>query len=330
MVSLQTVQQSNALLSTLPKGLVALFIGATSGIGQSALQQLAQHASAAHIYSVARPATVPPHESFLASLRLSHPNSTYDLVEADVSLVSEIDKIVKVIKQKEIKLDILFMSAGFMAFEGRKNTREGLDPSMTTRYYSRLRAVQQLLPLLNNPGAVSPRVVSVLAGGMEGPLNERDLDLRQEANWSFWNSSVHSATMGTLALELLARQNPRLSFVHWFPGPVSTPGLTRAREFGMSPPNPMSEEEAGARALFLSTSDRYAVQTGLVAIPEGLDAATKSGGGVFLVNPQGESTDNEALLGEMRRRGLDETVWNFTLEIFSECAAHPKGAKDEL
>jgi hypothetical protein len=53
-----------------------------------------------------------------------------------------------------------------MAFEGRKDMSEGLDPSMTTRYYSRLRAVQLLLSLLNK--AESPRITSVLAGGMEG------------------------------------------------------------------------------------------------------------------------------------------------------------------
>jgi len=75
------------------------------------------------------------------------------------------------------------MSVGFMAFEGRKDTSEGLDPSMTTRYYSRLRAVQKLFPLLNN--APSPSVISLLVGGMEGPLNEGDLDMRDTAHWSF-------------------------------------------------------------------------------------------------------------------------------------------------
>jgi NAD(P)-dependent dehydrogenase (short-subunit alcohol dehydrogenase family) len=176
MVALQTVQQSNALIKGLPKGLIALFIGATSGIGQSALQQFTHYASSPRIHTVARPSTVPSHENLLSSLRQSNPGGTYNLITADVSLVSEIDKVVNAITQKETKLDILFMSAGFMAFEGRKDTSEGLDPSMTTRYYSRLRVIQKLLPLLNN--AQSPRIISVLAGGMEGPLKESDLDLR--------------------------------------------------------------------------------------------------------------------------------------------------------
>jgi len=331
MVSLQTVQQSNARVATLPQGLVALFIGATSGIGQSALQQFVQYASSPRIYTVARPPMVASHENLLASLRQSNPTGTYNLISADVSLVSEIDKFVNAITQKETKVDILFMCAGFMAFEGRRDTREGLDPSMTTRYYSRLRAVQQLLPLLNNAAAPSPRVVSVLAGGMEGPLNERDLDLRDPRDWSFWNASVHAATMGTLALERLARENPRLSVVHWFPGTVATPGLARAQRFGMSPPNPTSQEEAGARAVFLATSDRYAVQGGgLVPVPEGLGVVKKSGGGIFLVHPQGESADNESLLADLRKRGVDEAVWSFTQEVFASCAAQASSSKDEL
>ncbi|RYP44936.1 hypothetical protein DL768_008654 [Monosporascus sp. mg162] len=72
--------------------------------------------------------------------------------------------------QKETKLDTLFMSAGFMEFEDRKDPRVGFDPSMLTRYYSRVRALRQLLPLLNNPEAKSPRLAPVLAGGLEGPL----------------------------------------------------------------------------------------------------------------------------------------------------------------
>ncbi|KAJ9142495.1 Dehydrogenase/reductase SDR family member 12 [Pleurostoma richardsiae] len=326
MVSPETIQQSNARVAALPRGLVALFIGASSGIGQAVLERFAQYAPAPRIYTVARAPTVASHEALLASLRQSHPSGTYNLIEADVSLVSEIDKVVRAITQTEIHLDILFLSAGFMAFEGRRDTREGLDPSMTTRYHSRLRAVQLLLPLLNSPAAVSPRVVSVLAAGMEGPINEHDLDLREPGSWSFWNASVYAATMSTLALEHLARQNPRLSVVHWSPGPVATPGLARAAQFGMSPPNQASQDEAGVRGLFIATSDRYAVgDGGLVPVPPGLGVAKKSGGGIFLVGPQGENVDNERLLGGMRSRGLDEKVWSFTQTVFAACAAQAAG-----
>ncbi|GKT56547.1 hypothetical protein ColTof4_08909 [Colletotrichum tofieldiae] len=327
MVSLKIVQDSNARIAALPKGLVALFIGATSGIGQSTLRQLAQHAHSPRIYTVARPQTAESHEAFLSSLRKTNPNGTYALVRADHALVSDIDKAVDAVLAKESKLDILFLSAGFIAFEGRENTAEGLDPSMSTRYYTRLRALQRLLPLLNN--AANPRVVSVLAAGMENTINEDDLDLRQPGNWAFWPASVHATTMGTLALEVLARENPKLSIVHLYPGVVATPGLQRARKFGIAVSEEMSVEEAGARGLFLATSDRYATKggEGLVPVPEGLDAVKKSGGGIFLVDLQGEAIDNEKGLVDMRKRGVDEKVWKFTLGLFDDIVTRVSGSK---
>ncbi|KAF9769013.1 hypothetical protein IL306_013627 [Fusarium sp. DS 682] len=318
MVSIQAVRESNTRLSCLPKGLVALFIGATSGIGRSALQQFAQHVPAPRIYTVARPQTVQSHEGFLTKLRQANPEGSYNLITADISLISEARKVVETVKKAETKLDFLFLSPGFMPVEGRHDTSEGFDPSMTTRYYSRIRVIQQLLPLLNN--AASPRIISVLAGGYEGPLNEQDLDLRDPNNWTAWASSVHSATMGTLSLERIARENPHISIVHWFPGPVPTPGLAKLAKFGHAPPeNGMSQEEAGARALFLATNDRYSVYGSLVPVPESLEKTKRSGGGIFLINPMGESTDNEGVLGGLRERGVDEAVWKFTEKIF---AAH--------
>ncbi|KAF7563553.1 hypothetical protein G7046_g564 [Stylonectria norvegica] len=282
MVSLKQVQQSNAGIGALPKGLVALFIGATSGIGQSTLENFARHASAPHIYSVARPQTAESHQQTLRYLAQHNPAGTYSLIKADVSLVSEIDRVVDDIKSKESKIDILFLSSGFMPFEGP-------------------------------------------------PINEADLDVRDASNWSFWNASVHSTTMGTLSLERIARDNPRLSIVHWYPGPVATPGLAKAKKFGMSPPDQMSQGEAGQRALFLATNDRYSVEGGLITELEGLGRAARSGGGIFLIDPQGEATDNESVLASLRSRHVDEAVWTHTLKIFDQCAGvYAKTHGDEL
>ncbi|KAF4777132.1 short-chain dehydrogenase reductase [Colletotrichum scovillei] len=203
--------------------------------------------------------------------------------------------------------------------KGRKDTVEGLDPSMSTRYYTRLRATQKLLPLLNN--APHPRVVSVLAAGLEGPMpDEEDLDLRRPGNWGYWPASVQATTMGTLALEVLARENPGVSFVHSMPGPVATPGLERARDFGVDVTGEMSVDEAGKRGLFLATSDLYDSRgrEGVVRVA-GVERVRKSGGGVFLVGPLVERVDNEEVLGGMRERGLDVKVWEFTRGLFHDC-----------
>lgn len=320
MVSLQTVAQSNARIAALPHNLVVLFVGATAGIGQATLKQLVQHATAPRIYTVARPSALDAHENLLASLRKASPSATINVITADVSLVAEVDKVAQAVKEKESKLDILIASTGFMPFEGRKETAEGLEPSMTTRYYSRQRAVEQFLPLLN--AAPNPRVVYVGAGGLEKALNEEDLDLRNPENWGTWPANYHSTTMATLGLEHVAADNPRVSASHWLPGPVATRGLARAKQFGIDPPDVRDEDEAGAICLFIATNDRYAVEGGLVPLPDGVASAKRSGGGIFLLNPDGESTNNEEVLADMRARGVGEKVWNFTRDVFARITAH--------
>ncbi|KAJ4131234.1 hypothetical protein NW765_017126 [Fusarium oxysporum] len=275
MVSLGVVEQSNNHIAALPEKFIAVFIGATSGIGRSTLENLATKARDPQIYSIARPQSAATHE-----------------------------EAVKEIIQREEKLDLLVLSAGFIPFDGRKNTMEGLDPSMTTRYYTRLLTLIKLLPLLQR--ASSPRVLWVAAGGKEEPINDEDLDLRQPGNWTFWAASVHSTTMGTLSLERIAQENPKLSIVHWYPGPVGTPGMAKIKQH-WDVPDEMNEAESGSRGLFLATNDRYAVKDGrgLVPLPAGLEPVSTSGGGVFLVDPNGEATDNGKVLAIMRENKSD-------------------------
>ena len=92
----------------------------------------------------------------------------------------------------------------------------------------------------------------------------------------------------------------------------------------------MSQDEGGARVVFLATSDRYFVRGGLLSSSNELQPVKKSGGGVFLIGPEGESTD-EGILADMRERKLPEKVWNFTLGIFMDCTAQTQqSTRDEL
>ena len=83
-------------------------------------------------------------------------------------------------------------------------------------------------------------------------------------------------------------------------------------------------------AEIFATNDRYAVKCGLVPIPDGIATLQKSGGGILLISPKGESTDNEVVLADMRRRGVDKIVWSFTQRIFDDCRTRTSGTKDEL
>lgn len=89
----------------------------------------------------------------------------------------------------------------------------------------------------------------------------------------------------------------------------------------------MTQDEAGQRAVFNATNDRYAVQAGLVPVPEGLEVLGRSAGGVFLIGSLGDPKGSETVLAHMRECGLDKTVWDFTLGIFAAATAKTASAK---
>lgn len=80
-------------------------------------------------------------------------------------------------------------------------------------------------------------------------------------------------------------------------------------------------DEAGARALFYCTSDRYSVVGGTVPLVKGVEKSRLSAGGVFLSNGKSESVDNEKVLADSRARGVGEKVWKHAMDIFDACAA---------
>ena len=122
MVAITTIKTANTttLPSTIPNGLTAVFIGATSGIGLSTLKQfnVAAKDKSPHIHIVGRSASaaVP----LLAELRQNNSSATIEFIERNVALVREVDAAVAEITKKETKVDLLFLSTGFIPFGGRK------------------------------------------------------------------------------------------------------------------------------------------------------------------------------------------------------------------
>ena len=122
--------------------------------------------------------------------------------------------------------------------------------------------------------------------------------------------------MLTLILERLAQENPKISFVHAFPGLTATPLLSRGSsgiigfllQWIVTPLGGLlfaSPDDVAARALFYATNARYTVEeteAAAVSIPEGLEKAKKSAGGVFLITEKSEPADNEKLLAGIREK----------------------------
>lgn len=111
MVTLSQVQSSNALISsTLPPHLVAVFVGATSGIGEVTLKTFAKHSSQPRAYFVGR--SQDAGDRIAAECKALNPDGEYIFIKADVSLIRVVDEVCEEIKAKEKAINILFLSAG--------------------------------------------------------------------------------------------------------------------------------------------------------------------------------------------------------------------------
>lgn len=116
MVSLSAIRTSNALIkSTFPAGLVAVFIGATNGIGEASLKQFAQYTNQPRAYFVGR--SQDAGDRIAAECKALNPGGEYIFTKADVSLMRVVDEVCEEIKRKEKSLNLLFLSAGVMSMD---------------------------------------------------------------------------------------------------------------------------------------------------------------------------------------------------------------------
>ena len=116
MVDLRAVRQSNAALRANPSGFVAVFVGATSGIGAGTLKELVKDLSAPKFYVIGRSKT--RFSSQLAELKALNSGAVIIFIQAEISLLKNVDSVCEEVASKEAKVDLLFMSAGLLAFGG--------------------------------------------------------------------------------------------------------------------------------------------------------------------------------------------------------------------
>jgi NADP-dependent 3-hydroxy acid dehydrogenase YdfG len=113
MVAITAIRASNArVATTLPPGLVGVFVGATSGIGETSLKQFAKHASKPRIYFVGR--SQEAGDRILSELKALNPEGSYIFRKADVSLIKVVDEVCLEIKSKEKAINILCLSPGVL------------------------------------------------------------------------------------------------------------------------------------------------------------------------------------------------------------------------
>ncbi|KAE8373040.1 hypothetical protein BDV26DRAFT_297296 [Aspergillus bertholletiae] len=329
MVGISDVRKSNAALHSRDGDFVAVFVGGTSGIGEATAKELAKAIKKPTIHLVGRNQVAG--SRILEELKAANPDGTFYFIQSDVSLLRNVDEACSEIKRKEKVIDLLFLSAGYLP-TSKQNTTEGLEHNHALRYYSRMRFIHNLLPLLSASQAPA-RVVSVLAAGQEGKIEEDNLDLQK--SWSFMTAATYGATMNSLAAEHLATLYPTISFVHIFPGLVRTPLINKTLgSFAgsiasfLSRPMSLSAQESGERHVFISTSAAYPpaapTDPANVGVPlvEGVKTSVAStgkiGGGSYLLNYNGANATNEKLMSGYRAEEFPKKVWAHTLETFQK------------
>lgn len=206
-----------------------------------------------------------------------------------------------------------------------------MDVTMALMYYSRMRAIVKLLPLLLK-STLPARVVSVYAAGAEAKLISEDLSLREPSHYSYSQARSHMVYMHTFFMEALEEQHRgKLSLIHVFPGLVLGPGFQNPELptwfrivwkwiyvplFGRLTTVP--PKECGARMLFLA-SPRYAPR-GIERPGSKADVAIatdgRPGSGVYSVYKNGESNRIAKSYENIDKDDMRRKVWDHTMKAF--------------
>ncbi len=231
---------------------VALITGGNSGIGLATAKLFKEQG--AKVIITARSA-----ETF-EKAKLEY-GAMFDVVQADVSQLSEIDRLYAHIKTKYGKFDILFANAGIAGFAPTVEvTPEYFDNQFNTNVKGLYFTVAKAIPHLNKGSAVVLTASIVASKGFVG-------------------SSVYSATKA--AVRNFARSWSAefpvsdVRFNVLSPGPIETPifdkmglPLAAAHQFGESAPIKRlgQPDEMAKAALFLASDDSsYVVGAELMA-----------------------------------------------------------------
>jgi hypothetical protein len=212
-------------------------------------------------------------------------------------------------------------------------TQEGIDTQMSLLYYSRMRFIQNLTPLLL-ASTKTARVISIFAGNTEDStkLGELPIGVPPPASYGIAAVRKHTAFMKTFFFEGLAEKHAgKISFIHIFPGLVDGPVF-------YSDVNPLwfrmvwqvlrplmswymtTPEACGQVMLFLATR-RYPAKGNFTksdATKAGDEVEYSSqhelGGGAYAVGERGDARKTVSW-AKFRKDDTGKNVWDHTMEV---------------
>lgn len=243
------------------QGKTIVITGATSGIGEVAAHSLAEQG--ARIVFVARDPERA--EATLRRLRTAAPDQAHAFHVADLSRLSEMQRVAQQIAGAERRIDVLINNAGAI-FPARELTQDGLERTFATNHLAYFVLTNLLLDRLRaTPGA---RIVSTSSGAHRGAKLDF-ADLQSQNGYRAFGVYGRSKLMNILFTRELARRlaGTGVSANCLHPGFVATRfgdsgrgvmsvGLKMAKKFALTP-------EAGARTIiYLASSPEVEGVTG--------------------------------------------------------------------
>ena len=147
--------------------------GATAGLGYVVARELARRGVVLTL--VARDHEKA--EKVVAELKKETGNSDIAFELADLSLLGDVDQLIKRLKKSGKPIDVLINNAGAL-FNHRELTAEGLERSAALLLLSPARLTEGLKSLLAK--ATAPRVVNVVSGGMYSQKLDVDALLKDD------------------------------------------------------------------------------------------------------------------------------------------------------
>ncbi|KAI5800423.1 hypothetical protein DFH27DRAFT_482806 [Peziza echinospora] len=330
MAHMDTVRAVNAAFKSSPlsHGLVGLFVGGTSGIGEHTLKAFAASTTSPKIYLVGRNADAASRIT-QETLALNPSATVTFLPVTDLGTLASVDPIVQHITTHEQKLDVLVMSPGYLTMRGREPTSEGLDRKMVVNYYGRMKFIVDLLPLLRRSASTGfvPQVVSVFGTGREnvaalrGFIKAGNLDLDKPGTYSPLTCESVTVASTSLAFEHLSLTSaPDVKFRHVQPGMVADTGMARELPLWAKGGIHLFAPVIG---LFVGSEKGVNVGAGIASLMfqgQGKEGGEK--GGVFLGSWKGKPTDwrdakdgnagsKDQAKWDAERAGLRTTIWEF-------------------
>lgn len=277
--------------------------GATAGLGKATAEALAR--KQAHLTLVVRDQA--RGKLLVDELKNSTGNQNIALEVADLSLMADVDALVKRLLAAKKPIDVLVNNAGAL-FNPRQVTAEGLEQSFALLLLSPYRLTEGLYPLLAKAGGA--RVINVVSGGMYS--QKLRVDDLQNVHGKYSGSVAYARAKRALMIkteqwaEEWAADNIVVNAMH--PGWADTPGVQSALpEFrALSRPFLRSAEEGADTIVWLAC----ATEAGAVSGSLFLDREPRT---THLVS----STRESAAEREQLRALLDSGDWQAPLAAAS-------------